>query len=319
MDNVTLQDQNIGRHFPEMARLFIDVMDEGSSEKDLREEYIRDGDIILHLKAAEDPTGRMLGFTWVARSRLSPEKASLYLIVPPAFRRQGFGSLLFTDMEQTVRAAGIHTLEAPVLDDCVEGLAFVRARGFTEKYHQLGMSLDLTNFDKPAYDALIDSLEASGFVFTSMEALGDTEEARRKLYALNDTTSSQTMGASREHSWDSFEDFQNRVCGADWYIPAGQMVVIDSLSGDWAAMSAITRFQGADYAYNLFTGVDERYRGRRLGTAVKVLALRYARDVLDAREARTHHNAGNLPILAIDRVLGYTLGRGKYTMQKILD
>jgi RimJ/RimL family protein N-acetyltransferase len=97
------------------------------------------------------------------------------------------------------------------------------------------------------------------------------------------------------------------------------MVVIDSLSGDWAAMSAITRFQGADYAYNLFTGVDERYRGRRLGTAVKVLALRYARDVLDAREARTHHNAGNLPILAIDRVLGYTLGRGKYTMQKILD
>lgn len=74
MDNVTLQDQNIGRHFPEMARLFIDVMDEGSSEKDLREEYIRDGDIILHLKAAEDPTGRMLGFSWVARSRLSPKR-----------------------------------------------------------------------------------------------------------------------------------------------------------------------------------------------------------------------------------------------------
>lgn len=319
MDNVTLQDQNIGRHFPEMARLFIDVMDEGSSEKDLREEYIRDGDIILHLKVAEDLSGRMLGFTWVTRSRLSPEKAYLYLIVPPVFRRQGLGSLLYTDMEQTVRAAGIHALEAPVLDDCREGLAFVRSRGFSEKYHQLGMSLDLTNFDKPAYDALIDSLKASGFVFTSMEALGDTEDARRKLYALNDTTSSQTMGANGEHSWDSFEDFQNRVCEADWYIPAGQMVVIDSLSGDWAAMSAITRFQGADYAYNLFTGVDERYRGRRLGTAVKVLALRYARDVLGAREARTHHNAGNLPILAIDRVLGYTLGRGNYTMQKLLD
>ncbi len=309
MDNISLQDQNIERHFAEMARLFIDVMDEGSSEKDLQEEYTRERDIILHLKAAEDPSGKMLGFTWVTRSRLTPAKAYLYLIVLPGFRRLGVGSLLFRDAEKTARAAGIHTLEAPVLDDCLYGLAFARAMGFAEKYHQLGMRLDLTNFDKPAYDALIDRLKAAGFVFTNMEALGNTEEAHRMLYALKDTTSSQTMGASGEHSWN---------CGADWYIPAGQMAVIDSASGDWAAMSAITRFKGADYAYNLFAGVDERYRGKRLGTAVKVLALRFARDVLGAREARTHHNAANEPMLAIDRVLGYTLGRGTYTMQKLL-
>jgi len=83
-------------------------------------------------------------------------------------------------------------------------------------------------------------------------------------------------------------------------------------------MSAITRFMGVDYAYNLFTGVDERYRGKRLGTAVKVLALRFARDVIGAREVRTHHNAANEPMLAIDRVLGYTLSRGRYTMRKLL-
>ena len=318
MDNISLQDQNIELHFAEMARLFIDVMDEGSSEKDLQEEYARERDIILHLKAAQDPAGKMLGFTWVTRSRLNPAKAYLYLIVLPGFRRLGVGSLLFWDAEKTARAAGIHTLEALVLDDCLDGLAFARAMGFAEKYHQLGMRLDLTNFDKPTYNALIDRLKAAGFVFTNMEALGNTEEAQRTLYVLNDTTSSQTMGASGEHSWDSFEDFQIRVCWADWYIPAGQMVVIDSASGDWAAMSAITRFKGADYAYNLFTGVDERYRGKRLGTAVKVLALRFARDVLGAREARTHHNAANEPMLAIDHLLGYTLGHGNYTLQKLL-
>lgn len=318
MDNISLQDQNIKRHFAEMARLFIDVMDEGSSEKDLQEEYTRERDIILHLKAAEDPAGKMLGFTWVTRSRLTPAKAHLYLILLSSFRRLGVGSLLFRDAEKTARAAGIHTLEAPVLDDCLDGLAFARAMGFAEKYHQLGMRLDLTNFDKPAYNALIDRLKAAGFVFTNMEALGNTEEAHRMLYALKDTTSSQTMGASGEHSWNSFEDFQNRVCGADWYIPAGQMAVIDSASGDWAAMSAITRFKGADYTYNLFTGVDERYRGKRLGTAVKVLALRFARDVLGAREACAHHNAANEPMLAIDHLLGYTLGHGNYTLQKLL-
>jgi len=64
--------------------------------------------------------------------------------------------------------------------------------------------------------------------------------------------------------------------------------------------------------------VEKHYRGRKLAQAVKVLALRFARDVLGAREARTHHNAANEPMLAIDRVLGYTLGRGTYTMQKLL-
>jgi len=318
MENFILQDQDIEHHFPEMAALFISEMDETSSAESLREEYTRDKDIILHLKAAEDPAGRLLGFTWVTKSRLYAAKAYIYLLVPPEFRRQGVGSLLFQDAEQAVRAAELQEIEAPVMDDCQPGVAFARRWGFVEKYHQLGMSLDLTSFDKPAYDALIDNLKDAGFVFTSMEALGNTEEAQRKLYALNDTTSSQTMGASGEHSWDSFEDFQSRVCAADWYIPAGQMVVIDSANGNWAAMSAITRFTGVDYAYNLFTGVDERYRGKRLGTAVKVLALRFARDVIGAREVRTHHNAANEPMLAIDRVLGYTLSRGRYTMRKLL-
>jgi len=314
--HIILQDQDVERRFSAMAALFISEMDEPSSEESLREEYSRDKDIILHLKGAEDPAGRMLGFTWVTRSRLSPQRAYLYLIVPPEFRRQGVGSLLLQDAEQTVRAAGVQEFEATVLDDCLEGLAFLRARDFVEKYHQLGMSLDLNDFDKADYDALIARLKTDGFVFTSMEALGNTEDAQRKLFVLNDTTSSQTVGASGEHAWDSFEDFQSKVCSADWYIPAGQMVAIDSMTGNWAAMSAITRFTGKDYAYNLFTGVDERYRGRRLGTAVKVLALRYARDVLKAKKVRTHHNAANEPMLAIDRLLGYTLRRGYYTMQK---
>lgn len=317
MSQTILTNSNVERHFSEMAKLFISEMDERSDEQSLREEYARDQDIILHLKTAEDAAGQMLGFSWVTRSKLNPAKAYLYLIVLPEFRRQGLGSLLFRDLEQALREAAIQELEAPVLDDCQAGLAFARHWGFSDKYHQLGMSLDLSAFDAPSYDALIDSLKAAGFVFTNMQALGNTDEAQRKLYALNDTTSSQTMGASGEHSWDSFEDFQSRVCAADWYIPAGQMVVIDGANGNWAAMSAITRFKGADYAYNLFTGVDERYRGRRLGTAVKVLALRYARDVLGTREARTHHNAANEPMLAIDRLLGYTLGRGNYTMVKL--
>ncbi|MEM5775330.1 MAG: hypothetical protein AAGU05_10040, partial [Anaerolineaceae bacterium] len=118
--------------------------------------------------------------------------------------------------------------------------------------------------------------------------------------------------------WPDFQDFEHRVCEAAWFNPAGQMVVIDTNTGDWAAMSAITRFAGRDYAYNLFTGVDKRYRRRKLAQAVKVIALRYARDVLGAHIVRTHHDAKNEPILAIDNKFGYTILPGEFVMVKEL-
>jgi RimJ/RimL family protein N-acetyltransferase len=97
------------------------------------------------------------------------------------------------------------------------------------------------------------------------------------------------------------------------------MVAIDTATGAWAAMSAVTRFEGSDCAYNLFTGVDMAYRGRKLARAVKVLALCCARDVLQVRSVRTHHNSLNLPMIAIDRKLGYGQLPGSFTMERVLE
>lgn len=76
---------------------------------------------------------------------------------------------------------------------------------------------------------------------------------------------------------------------------------------------------GVDYAYNLFTGVDVHYRDRKLGQAVKVLALRYAREVLKVDTVRTHHNYKNLPMIAIDRKLGYVFLPGTFLMEKDME
>jgi RimJ/RimL family protein N-acetyltransferase len=64
--------------------------------------------------------------------------------------------------------------------------------------------------------------------------------------------------------------------------------------------------------------VDKNYRGRKLGQAVKVLALRYARDVLKVDTVRTNHNAQNAPMIAIDRKLGYVQTPGFFMMVKKL-
>lgn len=318
MKTISLRPTDVERDFGQIAELFSLVQDEPTAEPALKADYEEVKARIIRLTAAEDEQGQLLGFNWATRSRTKPEQATIYVIVRPERRGQGVGRLLYADVEQAARAEHIRLLRLEIRDTCAECRAFADRRGFSEHTHQIGMTLDLEGFDDRPYDEIIARLRGEGFQFTSMEALGNTEEAQRKLYALNDDAAADTLGSDGEHPWLSFEDFQTKVCQSNWYIPAAQLVVIDTASGDWAAMSAITRFEGTNYAYNLFTGVDRRYRGRKLAQAVKVLALRCARQALAVSEVRTHHNAHNAPMIAIDVKLGYVQTPGLYTMEKNL-
>lgn len=305
------------RDFSKLAGWFTYLEDYINTVESLKKYYDEDKDRIIHM-GVEGAEGALTGFYWVERDRIVPERHLVYLFVEPDHRSNGLGSRLFNDMLDRVYLVEGRVLRSNIRDDSPEGLAFFEHRGFHEVRHSIAMALDLKTFDDRPYDAIIEQLKKEGFLFTSMEELGNTEDAQRRLYELNDTAASETLGSSGEHPWESFEDFQKRVCQAEWYLPAGQKVIIDTGTGIWAGMSAITRFAGAKDAYNLFTGVDKRYRGRKLGQAVKVQALRFGRDVLKVDSVRTHHNTKNPPILAIDRKFGYVQIPGYFVMEKKL-
>lgn len=315
MENFTLRPAQPELDFAQLAEWFTILEDEPNTEASLAEWHQQNQERIYQ-RLAVDARGERGGFYWASRSKVDPGLFYLSLYVPPERRRQGLGGWLYGEMEPALIAAGANRLQASVWDTCPEGLAFAGRRGFEQRAYQLSMALDLASFDDRPYQSIIAQLESQGFLFTSMDALGNTENAQRRLYQLNEMTSRETMGASGEPSWESFEDFQASVCRAGWYKPGGQMVAIDTTSGDWAAMSAITRFEGADYAYNLHTGVDRRYRNRKLGQAIKIHALRYARQQLGVSQVRTHHNSKNEPMIAIDRKLGYVNLPGAYQLEK---
>lgn len=318
MKTITFRTAEPKRDFGQMAVLFSLEQDEPTSETGLMEDYEAHKERIIRMLVAEDEQGQLLGFNWATRSRFDANQAYFYIIVKPEQRGRGAGRRLYEDIEQVARSEQIRQLRIDIRDNEPESLAFAEHRGFSERMHLMGMALDLGAFDDRPYDEIIARLEREGFLFTSMVALGNTAEAQHKLYALNDTAAAETMGSDGQHPWLSFEEFQKMVCGANWYKPDGQLVVIDTTTGDWAAMSAITRFEGCDYAFNLFTGVDKRYRGRKLAQAVKALALRYARNVLKVSTVRTTHITENLPMIAIDRKLGYVQTPGTFSMEKTL-
>lgn len=316
MTTITLRPLDADRDLAEIAPLLAAHDEEPLTEDSLRQDLYQDPQRLRH-KVAENEHGELMGFYWTYHSKVEPGRVYLSLVVKPGQRGQGAGRLLYADMEQAVQGQA-RLLSAQVWDTSPESRAFIERRGFVERSHSIAMSLDLIGFDDRPYTALITRLEDAGFYFTSLQGLGNTVEAQRQLFALNDATSLDIPDANGEHPWASFEDFQQHVCGASWYIPAGQKVVIDSATGSWAGMSAITRFAGADYAYNLHTGVARAYRGRKLAQAVKVTALRYAYQELQVETVRTHHNSKNAPIIAIDRKFGYVPLPGKYLMLKIL-
>ena len=317
MKSIALRPGEPERDFGQLAAWFSTLEDEQSTEHSLKEWYEKQKERIIQV-VAESEQGELLGFYWVTRDRTEVHQVTFDLFVKPEQRGKGLGRRLYEDMARTLEETQAKRLRINIQETCTEGLAFARRRGFVERWHQIAMALDLVAFDDRPYNEIIARLKDEGFRFTSMQELGNTEEAQRKLYVLNDTTSTETPGTDGEHSWSSFEDFQKSVCRSDWYKPDGQMVVIDANIGEWVAMSAITRLEGNDYAYNLYTGVDREYRGRKLGQAVKVLALRYARDVLKVDKVRTHHNAKNAPMIAIDRKFGYVQTPGTFLMEKVL-
>jgi GNAT superfamily N-acetyltransferase len=316
MTTINLHPADPERDFTQIAALLTKYNDEITSEADLIEEFTNDKERI-HQQGAYDENGTLMGFYWTSDSRLVEGRVYGSLIVKPEYRHTGVGHLLSKDMEKALSTTPVKWLRITVLDINPEYRSFAEQRGYTALQHLIGMELELKNFDERPYIEIIDSLKDKGFEFTSMEELGNTEDAQRKLFHLNNTAASETAGSDSEHPWSSFEDFQKRVCQANWFIPGGQIVVIDSETNNWAAMSAITRYQDLGYAYNLFTGVSWNYRGLRLAQAVKAQALIYARDTWKVRTVRTHHNVENKPMIHIDRKFGYTDLPGHYTMEKI--
>ena len=316
--NTPFRDLDPEHDFAPLARLFTIEMQDPTTEPGLREDYERHKERILCLKVAASDQGEVMGFNWLTRDRNHGQRAYFYVVVSEDYRHKGIGSQLYQQLEETALASDIRELRATFPDTLPESRAFAEKRSFTLISHSIGMQFDLEGLDLQPYLDLATELEKQGFEFTSMEALGNSEADQHKLYMLNDVTSSQAMGTEGEHSWSSFEDFRKSVCQSDWYKPAGQMIVIEKSSGKWVAMSAITRFEGQQEAYNLFTGVDEAFRGRKLAQAVKAKALLFAREVLGVKVVRTNHNSRNEPMIAIDRKFGYVQTPGYLTMRKYL-
>jgi len=233
---------------------------------------------------------------------------TVWVIVDPDRRGQGIGLALWDTMLKDLRERGATRLRSDVFDNDLPSLAFAERCGFVIDEHVFNYELDLTAFDEAPYLPVIAGLEAQGIRFCALADFPDTPETRRKLYDLNVSYVLANSNTSAPWTFQGFEEF---VIQAPWFRREGQLLAVD---GDqWVGMAAVSLFPESCSAYNLHTGVLPAYRGRKIATALKVLAARYACQH-GAHRLQTDNNLRNAPILAINRKMGYQPQPGKYTL-----
>jgi GNAT superfamily N-acetyltransferase len=297
--------------FPRMAELYNTFEPEPLTAEELQRWVQQAAPARIHQRiAAIDEQELLVGFNNSGRDPwMPPGRFWLEVVVDPTRRTRGIGSLLYTRALQFVQQQGATTLEAEVRDHMPESLHFAEQRGFKIDRHHFESTLELATFDEARFAGVVEAVEASGIRFFSLADLGNTLEVQQKLYEINRKYAGDIPG--RGESFTPFEQFHREVFEAPWYRADCQLVAAD---GDrWIGMSATGYFSETNHMYNMMTGVEPAYRGRKIALALKLLTIRRAR-IYRAAYMRTNNDSQNAPILAVNRKLGYRAEPGKYLL-----
>jgi GNAT superfamily N-acetyltransferase len=224
----------------------------------------------------------------------------LLLMVAPEHRRRGGGSALYDRALRFAADQGASQIRAWVTGD--EAVGFFVRRGWYETDREIPSRLDLAQFDPDRFQDLLDEMRKLGVRLTTYAAEGDSEANRRRLYEL-------VMEVRRNSPWeavppDSLEPFSAWVEDLKRWAP--ETVVIAEADGEWVGVTT-----SPDWPY---TGVAPRYRNRGIATALKAhqLALHQA---AGGGPVETENHARNLPMLAVNRKLGYVFGPPSITLE----
>jgi GNAT superfamily N-acetyltransferase len=291
--------------------------DTPETEDSLREQFLRQSPGRIDCRSvAVDEQDAVIGYSVIVHAGGMPDHHFyMWIGVLPGCRCQGIGSALWERGLAFLREQGATRVSGETLDGDPAGLAFAQRRGFTIDRHHFHSYLELATFDETPYLPIIHGLEAEGIRFCTLADLPDTIDTREAYCDLN-------LAAVRDipgEVWDfsGYHDFFiERIWSGKWFRREGNLV---ALHGENMVGFATLHLRPETHeAYNATTGVIRAYRGRKIALALKVLATRYAR-ANGALRMTTDNDSLNVPMLAVNRRMGYIPQSGKYILVRWME
>lgn len=234
------------------------------------------------------------------------------LAVDPAWRGQGIGQVFWLQVHDYLLGQGAARLICDLNDRHEAGLRFAQRQDFVLERQHIGSALALDGFNYERFAEVETAVLASGIRIHPFSHFGNSPESQRQLYEVNRIAEIDNPGVL-DPTFPSFERWRGIVLDALWFDPDGQFVAVD---GDtFVGLSSVFHKEGDEEADTKLTGVLRAYRGRKIALALKLAVIRYAQ-TRGAKRLVTSNDSNNVPMLAINRKLGFVpeKGQGFYTL-----
>ncbi|MEV7446335.1 GNAT family N-acetyltransferase [Streptomyces sp. NPDC091204] len=245
---------------------------------------------------AETPGGEVVGTADAGIAHDSPEPGQGYVnvYVDQAHRGLGAGLLLLRTAEEHLAARGAVDAYAWVLDEPAHR-AFAERRGYRPSRSAHFLRLDLA---AAALPALPQPLPAGVELRSGSAFAADP----RPLFEAD----AETMADEPSDIAAEFDDYEDWL-GHTWNSPAldKELTTVVLVDGVVAAFTLARTDGGTRYA-SWMTGTLRAFRGRGLAKLAKTASLHRARTA-GYTEAFTGNDAGNAPMLAVNKGFGYEI------------
>ncbi|MFG3103746.1 GNAT family N-acetyltransferase [Streptomyces sp. NPDC048182] len=244
------------------------------------------------LVAEED--GETIGTAQIGLVHDSPEPGQGYLnvYVRPDRTRRGAGGLLVRTAEEHLTAEGATRLYSWVLDEPAN-CAFAEARGYRRRRSAHFLRLDLTDGTPPPPPTAPPGVE--------LRTAADFAADPRPLFALD----AETMADEPSDVETEFTDYEAWLAET-WRHPLLNRELTSVVVADGRPVAFSVAYTDGTRYVTAMTGTARAFRGRGLAKLAKAASLHRAR-AAGYTEALTGNDAGNDPMLAINKGFGYEI------------
>jgi GNAT superfamily N-acetyltransferase len=259
-----------------------------------------DQHVALHLVAGDPVAGHVQAVDRGTTPSRRPGSIEMRLTVALDHRRRGIGSRLYERAFAFAEERQAVSIRASYVERSPEEPArfFLKRQGFVELQRYQPSCLDVSTCDLSPFQGLEQRLVAEGVRFFTYADVPDTDENRQKLHTLDQEARSELSyeGDPEPSEPEPFEESWVAKLQKEQFATL-QLAEVDRR---WVGLSS----SGVSWG---FTGVIPAYRRRGIATALKVCAIRSAKE-RGVRILETENRANNVGMLAINRKLGYQFG-----------